>query len=220
MQINISWSEFKNFIVNRQILVQYILTDEQYFIWADDYETEVSCQIPYVSPAPNGSDQQDFELNYLPYANQPLDRRGPTGTLRIDSLLVDGSGNTVSFVNGALSATLVTAGSAYTTFSEILAVPSGVTTTILSYMVPPGSTLSLRHATGSGDNIAKYMLYIDSIEIAKKRSWYTDFNVDFFFEADVNEGVQVLSGSVLELTVIHNSAMPGDFNASIFGQLQ
>jgi hypothetical protein len=220
MQINISWSAFKAFIDNRQVLVQYVLTDEQYFIWAVDDGTEVSCQIPYVFPTPPDSDQQDFEQNYLPYANKPLDRRSLTGALQVSSLLVDGSGNTVSFVEGALSATLVTSGDPYTTYSESLSVQSGVETIVLSYMVPSGMTFYLRHALGSGENIAAYTMYVDGSAVAKKRSWYTDFNVDFFFEADVNEGLEVLGSSVLELTVLHNSPMPGNFNASIFGQLQ
>jgi len=104
-------------------------------------------------------------------------------------------------------------------YSEQLAVPASASIDVFSYTVPVGKTLYLRHATGSGDNKAVYVVNVDGTPIAKKRSYYTDFNVDFFFESEDAGGVVLNAGQVLTVNVTNQSGTPADFNAGAYGRL-
>ena len=72
MQINVGWSDLKAFSTARSLSIQWLLTNNVYYLSAIDGPVELSAVIPYISPAPSGSDQADFETNYKSNGNKPL----------------------------------------------------------------------------------------------------------------------------------------------------
>jgi len=98
-------------------------------------------------------------------------------------------------------------------YNEISSVPSGIATTIVSYVVPVGKTLYLTYANGSGGNIGLYTFEIDGIVEDKKRSYYTEFNVDFVLNQKAN------AGQVVRVRINHSGDVVSDHNAKISGVL-
>jgi hypothetical protein len=94
--------------------------------------------------------------------------------------------------------------------------------TIVSYTVPALKVFNLRHVSVSGTNRASYrVLYDAGVIVAKKRTWYTNYNEDFFFEADGTLGLKFTAGQVIYVDVTHfRSDVTGDFNATISGRLE
>ena len=70
MQINIGWSDLKDFINTRNVPVQYIIANNSYYLFAADGPMEVTAQIPMDGSAV--SDQTDFETNYKPTGNKSI----------------------------------------------------------------------------------------------------------------------------------------------------
>jgi len=69
MTINMQWSDLKAFAIARSLSIQYVIANGFYYLAAIDGSMEVTAQIPIVSPTPSGSDQSDFETNFMPAAN-------------------------------------------------------------------------------------------------------------------------------------------------------
>ena len=94
--------------------------------------------------------------------------------------------------------------------------------TIVSYTVPVGKTFHLRHVSVSGTNKATFrVLHGAGVILAKKRTYYTNFNEDFFFESDNTLGNLFVAGENIYVDVTHsNAAANGDFNATISGRLE
>jgi len=70
MELSVDWTTVKNFASTRNISLQWILFNSNYFVWAIDGNAELCTQIPYISPTPSGSDQLDFETNYQTAGNE------------------------------------------------------------------------------------------------------------------------------------------------------
>src|SRR5271157_5313420 len=70
MIINVGWSDIKTFITNRNAALQYVETNNTYYLFAADGPFEMTAQIPMDSS--DTTDQTDFETNYKTNANQPL----------------------------------------------------------------------------------------------------------------------------------------------------
>lgn len=63
--INLSWTDFKAEILAAQLSFKYKIINNSYYVWAFDGDLSMFCQVLILdSPAPDGSDQQDFETNY------------------------------------------------------------------------------------------------------------------------------------------------------------
>ncbi len=99
-------------------------------------------------------------------------------------------------------------------FAEVSSIAAALETTVLTYTVPVGKTLNLDRIDGSGENVARYDIYIDSVREARKRSWWTAFNVCFEFHK-----IELVAGQVLEMKVLHNSSAVGDFEGRLVGLL-
>jgi len=99
-------------------------------------------------------------------------------------------------------------------FNEVSSVPALTLTTIASYTVPALSTFYFSYANGSGDNYGLYYVYVDGIIEDKKRSYYTEYNVDFMFNQ-----MQVDAGKKIEIKVYHKGTALSDHNAKISGVL-
>lgn len=104
-------------------------------------------------------------------------------------------------------------------YGTATSVASNATVTVVSYTVPGASTFSLGHISASGDNIAIYTVLINGSPVAVKRSWFTDYNIEFYFESTSNGGPSVSAGDTVELQVTNFRPTTGDFNGTIFGQL-
>lgn len=70
MKINVPWSDIKSFFVSRDVGLQWIVANNQYYLFASDGPMEVTAQIPMDGSA--SDDQTDFETNYKNDANKPL----------------------------------------------------------------------------------------------------------------------------------------------------
>lgn len=70
MIINVSWPEIKAFAIARNLSIQWVQTNNMYYLAAIDGPVEITAAMPFVSPTPDGSDQQDFETNFQPSGNQ------------------------------------------------------------------------------------------------------------------------------------------------------
>lgn len=120
-----------------------------------------------------------------------------------------------------LSALGGAAGSPVHVFDEATSVPSATPTDVLSYTVPSGQTLYVKHATGTGTNYAVWRLKIDSTVVAVRRaSDGRGLDVDFDFSDDSNKGgLPVSGGSTVTLEVEHARPFVGDFQADLTGRL-
>ena len=115
-----------------------------------------------------------------------------------------------------------TAGSSQDTYNEITAIAAGGWNPIVSYTVPAGKIFHLRHVSVSGTNKATYrVLWGGSLVLAKKRTYYTQFNEDFFFAADDTLGKAFAASTTVWVDVSHGNILEiGDFNATISGRLE
>lgn len=70
MQFRGKWSDLKAFATARGLSIQYLTIGNMYCLCAIDGAVEVLTQIPIVTPTPSGSDQADFETNFLSSTNK------------------------------------------------------------------------------------------------------------------------------------------------------
>jgi len=97
-------------------------------------------------------------------------------------------------------------------YNQVNSVIINVETLVVSYTVPVGKKFDLSAATCSGDNIARFIVKVNSQVIQAKRTWFTNFNVDFDFqELILNETDKV------EIFVENNGKSSEDFEATIIG---
>lgn len=95
-------------------------------------------------------------------------------------------------------------------YAEVLGVVAGITTLITSYIA--GSDVLLQKIAFSGTNIAEYELVVNSSTQDKKRTYFgNSLNGDF----DFNSGIALIPGQLVEIYVVHDRSMLGDFNARI-----
>jgi hypothetical protein len=101
-------------------------------------------------------------------------------------------------------------------YNEVTSVPAGVETTVLTYTCPPTLIDAfLQRIMVSGDNVAKWDILLNGSKIATKRTWWTDFNVDFSFTSFDGTGVSLNTGDIITVEVLHNSSTLGTFEATI-----
>lgn len=138
--------------------------------------------------------------------------------------IVDSIGQTISSSGGALDVNVVSGGfsvigTELTKYQEVLDVPTGIATTVVSYTVPSLNTLFLDHVSSSGDNVAQFKVQVAGNTVATKRSHFTNFNVEFDFDTGMDQGLLLSGGSILEVSVLHSRPAVGNFNTSLFGRL-
>ena len=95
-------------------------------------------------------------------------------------------------------------------FNEINAVPTNTPTIISSYTIPVGKSGYLQRVETSGENIAKYTVYLNGSPIDIGRTYFgNSLNIDFDF-TDSNElGINLAAGDLIELEVEHSrSGLP------------
>jgi hypothetical protein len=97
-------------------------------------------------------------------------------------------------------------------YNDVNSVLPNTDTLVVSYTVPVGKKFDLNSATCSGENTAKFTVKINGAIIQVKRSWWTEFNVDFDFRE------QILSaGDVVEIFVTNNGKASVTFDSTVIG---
>lgn len=106
-------------------------------------------------------------------------------------------------------------------FNEVPAIANGAETTILTYPVPAGKTAFLSRIDVSGENIARYEVYVDGDLIARKRTWHGQgLNDTFDFTLSARRGLRVEAGEIIEVKVLHERPFAGVFEARLQGLLK
>lgn len=96
------------------------------------------------------------------------------------------------------------------TYNEITSLPASTLTTIVSTTATGNSRLILGEV--SGTNIAEFTIEVNSVVIAKARTYFgSSLNHNFDFKA----GITLVNGDVVRARVIHNRPDLGDFNARL-----
>lgn len=106
-------------------------------------------------------------------------------------------------------------------FDSATSVPTYTPTFVLSYTVPEGKTLHLKHVAGSGNLYSKWTLWVGEGVVAVRRaSDGGGLNVEFDFSDSNNVGgLAVAAGEIVRLQVVHNRPWMGDFEADFSGRL-
>jgi hypothetical protein len=100
-------------------------------------------------------------------------------------------------------------------YNETPSVPSGTTTTLLTYTVPLSTTTYLQKVMVSGENVARFDVLIGSNSIATKRTWWANFNVDFDFSPTDILGYPLTAGTVVKINVLQNSDSTATFDSTL-----
>ena len=102
-------------------------------------------------------------------------------------------------------------------FNEINAVPAGVLTTIITHTIPVTAlSQRLQRINCSGDNISKYIVYINGQIIDISRTYFgSELNTAFDYTNDSNVGRALMLGDVIEVKVIHSRPSVSDYNAKV-----
>jgi len=100
-------------------------------------------------------------------------------------------------------------------FNAISSVASGATNDIVTYTVPVGKTFALELVEFSGENIANYIIYVDTDIVAYRRTWFGgSISGEFTFE-----GYRIAAGKVITLKVNNFRPSSADFEGRILGGL-
>jgi hypothetical protein len=124
-------------------------------------------------------------------------------------------------ITGIVDVNVVSGGAAGTvanTFGTVTLVPSGVQTTIVTYIVPAGVTFQCVGYIAGGDTNAAFTLYINGTPVLMSRSTVAQQTVQTsFFGANP----PVAAGQPITLKVIQqNTGIQGNFEGTILGSYQ
>ncbi len=102
------------------------------------------------------------------------------------------------------------------TYNEITLVPSGATTTIVTYTVPAAMQAVLQRCPVSGENVAKYTLLINGATQDTLRTMFGgDLTQMFDFTSGNDSGLVLNAGDVVTIQVLHNRPYTASFEARI-----
>lgn len=100
-------------------------------------------------------------------------------------------------------------------YNESLSVVGLATATILDYTVAISKILTLVYSDVSGDNRGKYRVEINGSVIAKRRTYYTNYDNYFNFS-----NIKLVEGDNIKIIVENQSTLSGDFNANLQGSVK
>lgn len=81
---------------------------------------------------------------------------------------------------------------------------------IISFTVPVGKGVDLKVGECSGENLAIYEIQINGSTRSKKRTWWTEFNADFFLSE-----LNAVAGDVVKIVVENKSNSTSFFNGTL-----
>lgn len=145
-----------------------------------------------------------------------------TGTISIGSVEITGNGNTMAVnTDGSINVNLVTGGTPVpeilrSTYNRAASVPAATSTVIVSYTVPIGKTGILSKIEYSGNNVATYEVFRNSVRIDTQRTYFSYLNGIFDFVSEHLASPFLLAASdLIEIKVTHQRPSVGDFDARI-----
>lgn len=97
-------------------------------------------------------------------------------------------------------------------YQERTSVAMGVTVNVISHTFSLTNDSKIRAISVSGTNIATYEMFIDSVLIEKKRTYFGS-SLDAVF--DFSQGYRVPIGATLEIKAHHFRPSSADFNATL-----
>jgi hypothetical protein len=101
-------------------------------------------------------------------------------------------------------------------FNEISAVASGSQTQIVFYTVPLSKTAVLQRIVVSGENIARFDVYLNAQPFDAQRTYFGgSLNASFDFTTGNSNGIGLASGDTISVKVIHNRPSTASFNGRI-----
>jgi hypothetical protein len=104
----------------------------------------------------------------------------------------------------------------YEQFEEILSATGS--NLLLSYTVPVGFDFYLKYAELSGTNIAEYEIFVNSVSIGKKRTYFgASLNTVFDFSVGATYGRRIQEGDTIEIYATNSRPTAADFSARIYG---
>jgi hypothetical protein len=144
------------------------------------------------------------------------------GTISLGTVTVQGSPsgfdlnvNADGSINVNVVETPISGQTVKSIYNEITNVASGVQTQITFYTVPPSYTAILQRAVVSGDNFARYDVFLNGAPFDTKRTWYSDFNAGFEYTTGTNAGFVLNSGDTISIKVLHSRPFVGTFDGRI-----
>ena len=102
-------------------------------------------------------------------------------------------------------------------YNEANSVASGATTVLVQYTVPGGITDAILYRISvSGENIAKFTVFVKAIQIDTRRTFYGSSLSEYFeFTTGTANGFTLSPGDILVVKVLHNRPYVGDFEGRI-----
>src|ERR1035437_1596419 len=144
------------------------------------------------------------------------------GTVSIGKVEVAGTnGNIIEpNVDGSINVNIVstpTAGNdVVNRYSEANAGASGIITTVVQYTLPLSKTNGvLIRISVSGENIAKWTVFLNAVQLDTRRTFYGNLNEYFEFATGGVDGVVLSPGDSVIVKVIHNKPYVADFEGRI-----
>lgn len=89
-------------------------------------------------------------------------------------------------------------------YAEAASVPIGSTVTLYSKQLLPDEYLFLRHVSVGGDCIAKFQVVVNGTPIATKRTWWTRWDTDFWFNTS-NGGIIYQNEELIQVVATNQS---------------
>lgn len=145
------------------------------------------------------------------------------GTISIGEVEVIGkNGNTIEpNTDGSINVNVVTTpvvgNVVINQYNGINSVASGATSTVVQYTLPIDQTSGvLQRISVSGDNIAKWTVFINADQIDTRRTYYGSSLSEYFeFITGTADGVPLVPGDIVTVKVLHNRPYVGDFEGRI-----
>ncbi|CAM6004825.1 unnamed protein product [Sphagnum balticum] len=143
------------------------------------------------------------------------------GTVQIGDVSIVEGGNTMKVnADGSINVIVESQPSpnekVVSTYNEITNIPSGSTTQIVSYTVPPSTQGVLQRCPVSGENVARYDLLINGVIVDTLRTMFgADLTQMFDFTSGNDSGYVLNAGDVVSIQVLHNRPYVASFEARI-----
>lgn len=100
-------------------------------------------------------------------------------------------------------------------FNEVTGVANGIQTQIVFYTVPALKTAVLHRIVSSGDNFARFDVYLNGVLFDTQRTWFGSFNSSFEYTTGTNSGIVLNAADTIAIKVLHTRPFLGVFDARI-----
>jgi hypothetical protein len=101
-------------------------------------------------------------------------------------------------------------------YAESPAVPTGIETAILTYVVPADKLAFLYRVESGGENIAKFRVLVNGVAVATRRTYFGgDLTTNFEFVTANKRALVLQPNDTIEVRAIHNRPDTGDFEARL-----